>query len=143
MTIPVDRAQISRWLISLIALLTIVAPFVADWNVTHIYNPRWPPHAKFHNAHTMLLGALLGGFTLWLLWRESCSQRLAIVVAALYWLAQAGSILLSRDGFRRPGVRQPFSADRWIDAQPARYRRLLSFHPRSLLAAQPATTRIG
>lgn len=29
----------------------------------HIYNPAWPPHAKFHNGQTMLLGVILGTLT--------------------------------------------------------------------------------
>ncbi|MGP3999528.1 DUF6640 family protein [Streptomyces sp. 8N706] len=41
---------------------------LADWNETHIHNPRWTPHAKFHNAQTMSLGVHLSAVILWLLW---------------------------------------------------------------------------
>jgi hypothetical protein len=49
------KIPIGRWLLSLVALFTIAGPYGADWNETHIYNPNWPPHAKFHNAQTMLV----------------------------------------------------------------------------------------
>lgn len=91
----------ARWIVSVIAVLTIVTPFLADWNETHIHNPRWPPHARFHNAHTMLLGVLLGATSLWLAWRAA-AVRLAIAIAAIYWLAQAGSILFPGTAFVDP-----------------------------------------
>ncbi|CAI6338932.1 unnamed protein product [Periconia digitata] len=49
---------------ALIAVLTATLGFIADWNHTHVYNPRWPPHAKFHNGQTMSTGLLLGGTAL-------------------------------------------------------------------------------
>ncbi len=54
------RWSIGKLLISLVAIFTAVSPYLADWNETHIYNPLWLPHAKFHNAQTMVLGAFLG-----------------------------------------------------------------------------------
>ncbi len=38
-----------------------------------IYNPTWPPHAKFHNGQTMSMGAGLAAMTLWQLWRAQDS----------------------------------------------------------------------
>ena len=82
-----------RMIISFIGVFTLVSPYLADWNATHIYNPTWPPHAKFHNAQTMVLGAFLGFLTLYNLWmRKGIGQKQVLkettVLAALYWLAQ-------------------------------------------------------
>lgn len=30
-----------RYLLTLVALNTVISPFIADWNETHVYNPRW------------------------------------------------------------------------------------------------------
>lgn len=84
----------------------MVGPFVADWNATHIYNPTWPPHAKFHNAQTMLLGLALGASTLFLVWRRAVDERTrlqtAALVASLYWITQLGSIAFPGTAFVDP-----------------------------------------
>ncbi len=84
------------WIITLVAVVAIIGPFAADWNETHIFNSRWTPHAKFHNAQTMLLGLGLGMSALWFVWRRGgdppTNLIAAIIFAALYWITQAGSI---------------------------------------------------
>lgn len=87
--------KIGAWIVTLVALITIVGPFAADWSSTHLFSPRWAPHAKLNNSQTMLLGLALGASALWFAWFQSGDNKtnlLAAVFAALYWIAQAGSI---------------------------------------------------
>lgn len=49
-----------RKILTFVAGATAVGGFVVDWNRTHLFNPTWPPHARFHDAQTISLGALLG-----------------------------------------------------------------------------------
>ena len=96
-------------LISFLGIFTAISPFLADWNVTHIYNPDWLPHAKFHNAQTMVLGAFLGLLTLYCLWfRKSISAKEKLIqsssLASLYWLAQLPAIFFPGTKLQDPGA---------------------------------------
>lgn len=102
------RWSIGKLLISLVAIFTAVSPYLADWNETHIYNPLWLPHAKFHNAQTMVLGALLGLIAIYCLWlRGATSHRQKLneggVLASLYWLAQLPAAFFPGVALTDPG----------------------------------------
>lgn len=82
-------------LLTLVGLTTSIGCYLADWNETHIHNPRWPPHARFHNGQTMSMGMVLGLTTLYYLYRaapttEARRQNLntAAWIGSLYWITQ-------------------------------------------------------
>ena len=59
------RFPIGKALISATAAATMIGSYLFDFNETHIFNDRWPPHAKFRNAQTMTAGAALSVATLY------------------------------------------------------------------------------
>jgi len=81
------------------ALAQILGPFLADFNETHVKNPRWPPHAKFHNGQTMSMGVGLALATLYYTWRTTPviaakdSLFTATVFSSLYWITGLSAIL--------------------------------------------------
>ena len=84
-----------RILLSLVAITTSTGCYVADWNTTHVFNPRWPPHAKFHNGQTMSMGMGLGLATAYYTWRrgyDEDSLRTACLFGSLYWVTQLSAI---------------------------------------------------
>lgn len=91
------RAKIGKGLLTTVGLFTAIAPYLADWNETHIYNPNWPPHAKFHNGQTLAMGSLLGLGTLFFVWRRSGAPSTNLlsagIFAALYWVSQMAAFL--------------------------------------------------
>ncbi len=106
-----NRPRLGKRLISLVGAADIVSPFIADWNKTHIHNTEWPPHAKFHDAQTILLGVLLGALSLGFLWLPGSNRQartqLATLLASLYWVSQLGAFLFPRTA----GVDPEFRAD--------------------------------
>lgn len=78
--------KISRLILSGAAIGTIIGTGQADLNATHVFNPAWPPHARFHNVTGW--GTVTGSqlLALWLLWRPGQHDRdrdTAVTTAAL------------------------------------------------------------
>jgi hypothetical protein len=87
-----------RMLLTLTSFWSAYGCYHFDWNETHIYNPDWPPHAKFHNAQTMSTGAALGAAGIYALWgRPGALTRgrlqVGTAAASLYWITQLSAIL--------------------------------------------------
>ena len=76
------RATIGRSLLTINAVVVMAGGFIADMGKTHMRNPRWPPHAKFHNAQTIGLGAILGAASLWFTWKAQRPADLGVAVLA-------------------------------------------------------------
>ena len=98
-------------LLTLVAAVTISGSFLADWNTTHIYNPNWPPHARFHNGQTMAVGVLLGLAALFFTWRRKGDVRTNLIAAALfdafYWISQAMAFLFPGVAWTDPNLLKP------------------------------------
>lgn len=93
----VKRMSKGRWILSSVAAFTAVGGFLADWNRTHLFNPNWPPHARFHDAQSIVLGSLLGASGLYFLigrrGRDPERRDLALgaLLPSFFWLAQGAS----------------------------------------------------
>lgn len=90
-----SKTLAARCLFTINAIGFSVGGFIADWNDSHVFNPRWPPHAKFHDGQTLSFGILLALATLFFAWRRSGDRRTNVLAASitgvvLYW-AQAGA----------------------------------------------------
>lgn len=74
-----------KYLISFCALVTIILPTIMDLNATHMTNPLWAPHARFHWSIQWYSITLLNILALYLLWGryEGANSRLATVIAGL------------------------------------------------------------
>ena len=80
-------------------LINAICPYIFDWSRTHVFNPNWPPHAKFHNGQTMSTGAALGLLTLYYTWRSTTpaanndSLRTAAITGSLYFFTALSAML--------------------------------------------------
>ncbi len=121
--------MVARWLIGFVGVMG-VGGLLADYLVwatarQHMKNPAWPPHAKFHNAQTILLGIGLGVLTLALVTVPAADSQFHLILAgctaSLYWLS-----MLVAPAFRGTAWVDP----EFRDATP----RPLGLHPQHILA---------
>ena len=105
------RSRAGRLVLTFVAAVTGISPFLADWNETHIYNHNWPPHAKFHNAQTISMAALLSTASLFFIWRTRSGVRTdlpaAVVLTSLYWASQSAAFAFPGVAWTDPDLLKP------------------------------------
>jgi len=87
-SLPVGR-NVGRGLLTVANVITLAAPVAADWNDSHIFNQRWPSHARFHGVVALTMTSSLARLNLWSLWSNSTDRRTSRLFAAAipvgYW----------------------------------------------------------
>jgi hypothetical protein len=87
--------EVAKWLVTLVAIWNF-GGYVADAVIPvtanqHLHNPHWPPHAKFHNCQTMVMGIMLGLISLCVLFASGplsfAKLLLAAVISGTYFVA--------------------------------------------------------
>ena len=77
--------------ITVLSLFAAVSGVVVDFTASHVYNPAWPPHAKFHGYLSIARTVLIMAVALALLWgpvRHGDRFAWGVLVALLLgWLA--------------------------------------------------------
>ena len=81
---------------SIAAVATSLAAQLADLNATHVYNPAWPPHARYHGVLFICLLTGVGLLALALTWTPR--TRLSSVVSggllAIAWVSFFAALLV-------------------------------------------------
>jgi len=72
----------ARILITLAVMIFMVVVPVLEINNSHVFNPEWPPHARFHEVWQLTTNCGIGVLCLWLAWTKS-NIRLASVLVVI------------------------------------------------------------
>jgi Family of unknown function (DUF6640) len=78
------RRKLGKLILSFVLVVGAVVATAVDWNATHLFNPAWHPHARFHDAMFLLFLDATSLIVLWLLWRPSKEPDVGLKVAALF-----------------------------------------------------------
>src|SRR5690242_2672209 len=80
---------LGRSLLTLANVITAAAPMAADWNDSHIFNERWPAHARFHGVTALAMATSLSAANIWSICsgeRDRARARFfAAAVPVAYW----------------------------------------------------------
>jgi hypothetical protein len=131
-----------------VAVATSLGGFLADFNRTHLFNPAWPAHARFHDAMTISLGSMLGATSLYFLHRQHRDPQedlvLAALLPALFWTAQAAAFAFPGTGGLQAEFPQlvPRIRGVWIDERFASAS-FLAFSAVGYVAARPVARQVS
>jgi hypothetical protein len=77
-----DLSQAGRIVLTVPLALGMIAFVAFQWNTTHVFNPKWHPHARFHAVQLGLFFITLSGVGLWLVWASGITAPIAGWLAA-------------------------------------------------------------
>ena len=89
--------ETAKYIIAFVALFNygglVADAIVPSGAKQHLFNPKWPPHAKFHNGQTMAMGIISGSLSLAILFGSRPLTLplflIAAAIAANYFVAMA------------------------------------------------------
>jgi hypothetical protein len=98
--------MLSRVLFVSVGVFFAAAGHFADMSKTHMFNPNWPPHAKFHAGQTLLFSIALALCSIYFSFRPTSDKVNSVTAAALfsglYAVTQALAILYPNTYFWDP-----------------------------------------
>src|SRR5262245_4214563 len=78
------RTNLGKAILTFVLVAGAIISTAVDWNATHLFNPAWHPHARFHGALFLMILDATTLIALWLLWRRSPEPEIGITVSALF-----------------------------------------------------------
>ncbi len=116
---------IAKWIVAFVALYGfggVLADFVVPFTARmHMKNPHWPPHAKFHNGQSMLMGVFTGTLSLFCLFAVHPLTRpwffAGATAAAVYWVGLAFAQLFPGTAWHDPEFAAEVSRPLGLDPQ--------------------------
>lgn len=87
---PTFASTMLKIFISAITVFYGFVPAFADLNETHLFNPLWSEHARFHGAWFLAFGAGVSLTALFLIWRRNdvlVPTILGLMFAGGFWVA--------------------------------------------------------
>jgi hypothetical protein len=93
-----DLSQAGRIMLSVPLAAGIIAFIAFQWNTTHVFNPKWHPHARFHAVQLGLFFITLSAIGFWLIWGSAISPPtaawLAAAVPVVFWGGEFAALLV-------------------------------------------------
>ena len=78
-----NRNTLGRVVLTFALASGAIVAVAVDWNKTHLFNPAWHEHARFHDALMLLILCGVTIIGLWMVWRRSMEPQVGFNVAAL------------------------------------------------------------
>ncbi|MEM9793088.1 MAG: DUF6640 family protein [Pseudomonadota bacterium] len=94
-------------LVSAVTVFYGVVPALADLNETHLFNPLWSEHARFHAAWFLAFTAGVAGISLYMMWQRGeiiLPIFIGLMFAGGFWVATLfgplyGGALVDSNGY--------------------------------------------
>jgi hypothetical protein len=99
------RETLGRGILCFVAVFWAIGGFWADFNETHVFNPAWLPHARFHAAFDLVFTIGVAAIAVRLVWSNQLLS--GALLASLYPASFFVTALFPSVAFADPGQPLP------------------------------------